>query len=164
MFLGALRKHLAISCFAMGPSERFDYFVSVFSEGSLRLFSDFLDSDISMMAIHSAKGLEWDIVFIPGDTRSDWPGRICSRCESSGICSRSAHRCRNVDAKKIPDGLIEEMGLLYVGVTRARKAVYVSASMQRRTNNGNYQVACPSCLTSLLGIEPVSWTVMDGEG
>ncbi len=164
MFLGALRKHLAISCFAMGPSERFDYFVSVFSEGSLRLFSDFLDSDISMMAIHSAKGLEWDIVFIPGDTRSDWPGAICSRCESAGMSSRSPRGCRIVDAKKKPDGLIEEMGLLYVGVTRARKAVYVSASLQRRTNNGNYQVACPSCLTSLPGIEPVSWTVMGGEG
>lgn len=36
MFLGALRKHLAISCFAMVPSERFDYIVSIFSEGSLR--------------------------------------------------------------------------------------------------------------------------------
>ena len=89
---------------------------------------------------------------------------ICSRCESAGMRSRSAHGCRIVDAKKMPDGLIEETGLLYVGVTRARKAVYVSASMQRRTNYGNYQVACPSCLTSLPGIEPVSWTVMDGEG
>ena len=69
-----------------------------------------------------------------------------------------------MDAKKIPDGLIEETGLLYVGVTRARKAIYVSASMQRRTNNRNYQVTCPSCLTSLPGIEPVSWMVMDGEG
>lgn len=57
MFLGALRKHLAISCFAMGPSERFDYFVSVFSEGSLRLFSDYHDADISIMTVHSAKGL-----------------------------------------------------------------------------------------------------------
>lgn len=62
------------------------------------------------------------------------------------------------------DGLIEEMGLLYVGVTRARKAAYVSASMQRRTKYRNYQIACPSCLTSLPGIGPVSWTVMDGEG
>lgn len=69
-----------------------------------------------------------------------------------------------VDAKKMPDGLIEEMGLLYVGVARARKAVYVSASMQRRTKYGNYQVARPSCLTFLPGIELVSWTVMDGEG
>lgn len=164
MLLGALRKHLKNDCVALDPSERFDYIVSIFSEGSLRRFSDYLDADISMMTVHSAKGLEWDTVFIPGVTRFDWPGRICSRCESAGICSRSAHRCRNVYAKKMPDGLIEEMGLLYVGVTRARKAVYVSASMQRRTNNGNYQVASPSCLMSLPGIELVSWTAMDGEG
>lgn len=164
MLLGALRKHLKNDCVALDPSERFDYIVSIFSEGSLRRFSDYLDADISMMTVHSAKGLEWDTVFIPGVTRFDWPGRICSRCESAGMCSRSAHGCRIVDAKKIPDGLIEEMGLLYVGVTRARKAVYVSASMQRRTNYGNYQVVCPSCLASLPGIEPVSWTDMDGEG
>lgn len=164
MLLGALRKHLSIGCVAMGLSERFDYIVSIFSEGSLRRFSDYLDADILMMTVHSAKGLEWDTVFISGVTRLDWPGVICSRCESAGMCSRSARGCRIVDAKKMPDGLIEEMGLLYVGVTRARKAVYVSASMQRRTNNGNYQVACPSCLTSLPGIESVSWTAMDGEG
>lgn len=164
MLLGALRKHLKNDCVAMGPSERFDYIVSIFSEGSLRRFSDYLDVGISMMTVHSAKGLEWDTVFIPGVTRFDWPGGICSRCENAGICLRSARGCQIAEAKKMPDGLIEEIGLLYVGVTRARKAVYVSASMQRRTNYGNYQVACPSCLTSLPGIEPVSWTVMDGEG
>lgn len=131
---------------------------------SFRRFSDYLDADISMMTVHSAKGLEWDTVFIPGVTRIDWPGGICSRCESAGMCARSTHGCRIVDAKKMPDGLIEETGLLYVGVTRARKAVHVSASMQRRTKYGNYQVACPSCLTFLPDIEPVSWTVMDGEG
>ena len=116
------------------------------------------------MTIHSAKGLEWETVFIPGVTRFDWPGAIYSRCERTGICSRSAYECQIVDAMNMPDGLIEEMGLLHVGVTRARKAVCVSASMQRRTKYGNYQVACPSCLTFLPGIEPVSWTVMDGEG
>ena len=164
MLLGALRKHLKNDCVAMDPSERFDYIVSIFSEGSLRRFSDYLDAEISIMTIHSAKGLEWDTVFIPGVTRFDWPGGICSRCENAGICLRSARGCQIADAKKMPDGLIEEIGLLYVGVTRARKAVYVSSSLQRRTNYGNYQVACPSCLTSLPGIEPVSWTIMDGEG
>lgn len=138
MLLGALRKHLKNDCVAMSPSERFYYNVSIFSEGSLRRFSDCLDADISMMTVHSAKGLEWDIVFISGVTRFDWPGGICSWCESAGMCSRSTYGCRIVDVMNMPDGLIEEMGLLYVGVTRARKAVYVSASMQRRINNGNY--------------------------
>lgn len=158
------REHLINDCVAMGLSLRFDYIVGIFSESSLLRFSDCLDADISMMTIHSAKGLEWDTLSIPGVTRFDWPRVICSRCESAGMFSRSVHGCRIVDAKKMLDGFIEEMGLLYVGVTRARKVVYVSASMQRRTNNGNYQVAYPSCLTSLPGIEPVSWTVMDGEG
>lgn len=85
MLLGALRKHHKNDCVAMGPSERFDYIVSIFSEGSLRRFSDYLDVDISMMTVHSAKGLEWDSVFIPGVTRFDWPGVIYSRCESAGI-------------------------------------------------------------------------------
>lgn len=164
MLLGALWKHLKKGCVAMDPSERFDCIVSIFFEGSLRRFSDYLDADISMMTVHSAKGLEWYTVFISGVSRFDWPGGICSRCERAGVCSRSAYGCRIVDAMNMPDGLIEEMGLLHVGVTRACKAVYVSASMRRRTNSGNYQVACPSCLTSLPGIEPVSWTVMDGEG
>ena len=102
MLLGALRKHLKNDCAAMDPSERFEYIVSIFSEGSLRRFSDYLDADISMMTVHSAKGLEWDTVFIPGVTRFDWPGRICSRCESAGMCSRSAYVCRIVDAKNMP--------------------------------------------------------------
>lgn len=58
MLLGALRKHLKNDCVAMDPSERFDYIVCIFSEGSLRRFSDYLDTDISMMTVHSAKGLE----------------------------------------------------------------------------------------------------------
>lgn len=108
------RKYLKSDCLALDPSKHFDYIVSIFSEGSLRRFFDYLDADISMMTVHSAKGLEWGTVFFPGVTRFDWLGRICSRCESAGMCSRSTYGCRIVDAKKIPDGLIEEMGLLYV--------------------------------------------------
>lgn len=33
MLLEALRKHLKNDCVAMGPSERFDYIMSIFSEG-----------------------------------------------------------------------------------------------------------------------------------
>ena len=95
------------------------------------------------MTVHSAKGFEWDTVFIPGVTRFDWPGVICSRCESAGMCSRSAYGYRIEDAKKMPDGLIEEMGLLYVGVTRARKAVHVSALCSAGQSAGTIRLPAP---------------------
>lgn len=90
MLLRALKKHLAADCAAMDPSERRDYILSIFPEGSLRRFSDYLDAGISMMTVHSAKGLEWDSVFIPGVTCLDWPGGICIQCARAGMCSRSA--------------------------------------------------------------------------
>ena len=85
------------------------------------------------------------------------------QCDRTGMCSRSSQSCRIVDMRRMPDGLIEETGLLYVGVTRARKAVYASASMQHRTKLGDYQTTCPSCLMSIPGIAPVNWAVMDTE-
>ena len=96
-----------------------------------------------MMTVHSAKGLEWDTVFIPGVTRFDWPGGICSRCESAGMCPRSAYGCRIVDEMNMPDGLIDEMGLLYVGVTRARKAVYVSLLCSAGQITGTIRLPAP---------------------
>lgn len=164
MLLGALCKHLAADCASMSPSERYDYIASIFSEGSLRRFSDYLDADISMMTIHSAKGLEWDNVFLPGITCFDWPGGTCVKCRNSDMYSHSGSTCHIVDMGRTPDGLIEEVGLLYVGVTRARRSVYASASMERVTQSGSHQSACPSCLVSLPGITPIAWSTMDTEG
>ena len=88
MLLGALRKHLKNDCVAVEPSECFGYIVSIFSEGSLRRFSDYLDAGISMMTVHSAKGLEWDTVFIPGVTRFDRPGGGFVRGAKVLVCTR----------------------------------------------------------------------------
>lgn len=46
MLLGAFRGHLKNDCVALDPWERFDYIVSIFSEGSPRRFFDYLDADI----------------------------------------------------------------------------------------------------------------------
>ena len=67
----------------------------------------------------------------------------------AGMCSRSAHSCRIVDMRRMPDGLIEGIGPLYVGVARARRAVYASASVRRRTKPGDRQATCPPCLMSI---------------
>jgi DNA helicase-2/ATP-dependent DNA helicase PcrA len=65
---------------------------------------------IQLMTVHSAKGLEFDCVFITGLEESLFP-----------------HENSITDA----DGLEEERRLMYVAITRARKRLYLSFSQTR---------------------------------
>ena len=65
---------------------------------------------IQLMTVHSAKGLEFDCVFITGLEESLFP---------------------NEKAMNDADGLEEERRLMYVAITRARKRLYLSFSQTR---------------------------------
>ena len=65
---------------------------------------------IQLMTVHSAKGLEFDCVFITGLEESLFP---------------------NEKAMNDVDGLEEERRLMYVAITRARKRLYLSFSQTR---------------------------------
>ncbi len=65
---------------------------------------------IQLMTVHSAKGLEFDCVFITGLEEGLFPHE-----NSAGD----------------PDGLEEERRLMYVAITRARKRLYLSFSQTR---------------------------------
>ena len=78
------------------------------------LYSDSDQADdqeaVSLMTIHSAKGLEFDLVFIAGAEEEIFPGR------------RSLYD---------PEELEEERRLAYVAITRARRKLNVSATRSR---------------------------------
>ncbi|MCE3255299.1 MAG: family ATPase [Rickettsiaceae bacterium] len=77
---------------------------------------------VNIMTVHSAKGLEFEVVFIPGLEDGVFPsGRATSE--------------RN--------GLEEERRLLYVAITRARKLLYLSFAQSRFTF-GQMQNSLPS--------------------
>ena len=65
---------------------------------------------VSMMTLHSAKGLEFDNVFIPGMEENIFPSA----------------RSLNEDNR-----LEEERRLMYVGITRARKRLFLTRAMER---------------------------------
>ena len=67
---------------------------------------------INMMTMHAAKGLEFDVVFLPGWEEGLFPHQ--KSIEEKG------HK-----------GLEEERRLAYVGITRAKKLVLISLSMNR---------------------------------
>ncbi|MBQ8605603.1 MAG: UvrD-helicase domain-containing protein [Clostridia bacterium] len=80
------------------------------------------DDRVVLMTLHSAKGLEFDNVFIVGAEEGLFPSQRCIESEAE---------------------LEEERRLMYVGITRARKRLYITHT-KRRTLFGNTKYNMPS--------------------
>ncbi len=77
---------------------------------------------INIMTIHSAKGLEFDAVFLPGWEEGLFPHQ------------------KSIDEKG-SEGIEEERRLAYVAITRAKQELYISFANQRKfygRQNDNY--------------------------
>ena len=81
---------------------------------------------ITLMTLHSAKGLEFPIVFICGLEEDLFP------------TSRALE-----EARTNPESLEEERRLFYVGITRARERLYISLA-ERRFAFGSFRESTPS--------------------
>lgn len=79
---------------------------------------------VTIMTLHGAKGLEFDTVFLAGWEEGLFPSQ------------------RTMDENGMK-GLEEERRLAYVGITRARKRVFISHASNRRIY-GNWVSAIPS--------------------
>jgi DNA helicase-2/ATP-dependent DNA helicase PcrA len=64
---------------------------------------------VTLASLHSAKGLEWDVVFLVGLTDTTLP----------------------IQHATTPEALAEERRLLYVGITRARERLALSWALAR---------------------------------
>lgn len=93
------------------------------------------DEQVSLMTLHGAKGLEFDVVFLPGWEEGVFPSQ------------------RTLDENGIA-GLEEERRLAYVGITRGRKRVYISHAANRRIH-GTWATAIPSRFVEELPAEHI---------
>ncbi|KJL22568.1 ATP-dependent DNA helicase UvrD1 [Microbacterium oxydans] len=106
--------------------------------------ADDLDDEsgsVSLMTMHTAKGLEYDAVFVTGVEEDLIPHRI-----SAGE----------------PGGPQEERRLFYVGITRARKRLHLSLAMTR-AQFGEVTVAMPSRFLQEIPANLIDWRQSPGD-
>ena len=97
---------------------------------------------VVMMTIHSAKGLEFPVVFLPGMEEGIFPG---------------------IQSMYNPDDVEEERRLAYVGITRAKEKLFISHANMRmlfgttsRNLPSRFMIEIPDALTERTGRQPAS--------
>ncbi|MBP2437423.1 ATP-dependent helicase [Microbacterium amylolyticum] len=123
--------------------------IDFLTEVALVADSDDLEDEsgvVSLMTLHTAKGLEFDTVFLTGVEEDLIPHRI-----SAGE----------------PGGPQEERRLFYVGITRARRRLYLSLAMTR-AQFGEVSSAMPSRFLQEIPAGLIEWrqspSEMNGRG
>ena len=120
---------------ALAFEEREIYSLEEFLE-NIALVSDFgqykdVEDCVNVMTLHSAKGLEFDVVFLTGMEENVFP------------------HFRSIDNE---DELEEERRLCYVGITRAKEKLYL-LNTKRRTLYGRTDMNAPSRFISEISSE-----------
>ncbi|QTX03907.1 ATP-dependent helicase [Agromyces archimandritae] len=117
--------------------------VDFLTQVSLVAAADELDDasgTVSLMTLHTAKGLEYQAVFLTGLEEGLLPHQMSA---------------------SEPGGPAEERRLFYVGITRARKRLYLTLAMSR-AQFGEVAVAMPSRYLQEIPDELVDWKQSPG--
>ncbi|MBC9937274.1 MULTISPECIES: ATP-dependent helicase [unclassified Leucobacter] len=118
--------------------------VEFLTEVSLVAAADDLDDTsgtVSLMTLHTAKGLEYRVVFMTGVEEGLMPHQM------------------SVDEV---GGVSEERRLMYVGITRARERLFISLA-STRSQFGNVSVALPSRFLQEIPEGLIDWRQSPGE-
>ncbi len=108
------------------------------NEVALVAAADDIDDEsgtVSLMTLHTAKGLEYDAVFLTGIEESLLPHKM---------------------SFMVPGGIAEERRLFYVGITRAKKKLHISLAMQRATF-GESESSVPSRFLAEIPDALIDW-------
>lgn len=153
--LDALIAKVSTDYATITPEDKYSLLLDIFENRQLKQAMEYVDANVIVSTIHGAKGLEWEYVFLPDVERWIFPNfYTCNEC--SNKYSLFNHCKCKIDLPvedKLSRLLIDEISVFYVGITRARKQVFISASSKRYNSYDQEKNSGFSCMASLEGIK-----------
>lgn len=155
--LDALVEKVSVDYADLVPEDKYSLLLDIFENRQLKQAMEYVDSQVILSTVHGAKGLEWDYVFLADIERWVFPGYYtCNSCSNkfaaSDNCRCSLPHPLSADFR---DTALDELSVFYVGVTRAKKQVFVSASAKRLDFSSNEKSSMFSCMASITGLKLV---------
>lgn len=155
--LDALVEKVSVDYADLLPEDKYALLLDIFENRQLKQAMEYVDSAVILSTVHGAKGLEWDYVILGDMERWVFPGYyVCNGCTNKFA---PFSNCRCTLPSTLPssfrDVILDELSVFYVGITRAKKKVFVSASAKRLDSNGNEKGGIFSCMVSMPGVRLV---------
>jgi|GEM_PF-172008 len=156
--LDALIEKVSADYSDLPMEDKYNLIVDIFENRQLKQAMEYVDSQVILSTIHGAKGLEWDYVIL-ADVEQWVLTFVCRQCPSRNTASSSCCRLPQIIPEDMKNPILDDLCVFYVGLTRARKQAYISASAERfnakgkQFTNGNI-----CCLALIDGIKLVDAT------
>lgn len=156
-----LQKLFEVSrCWEGSTKERYMNIEFSLNNNGLKHMMEYLDEQVVLTTIHSAKGLEWDYVILPQMNQGIFPSwkHMCKKCRETNGFRYNNGSCINLLAPNLESLVKEELSVFYVGLTRAKKNVFFTTNTG--INNNGYPKK-ESCFINLIGIEQLDFAWND---
>jgi len=155
--LDALIEKVSIDYADLLSEDKYSLLLDIFENRQLKQAMEYVDSQIILSTIHGAKGLEWDYVIICDVEQ--WVFTFsCYNCPSRNANGSNAFcKLPQIIPDQMMSPLLDDLCVFYVGLTRARKQAYISASAERFNASGRqFTNGKICCLTLIDGIALVA--------
>jgi len=164
--LDALIEKVSIDYIDLSSEDKYHLVLDILENRQLKQAMEYVNSQVILSTIHGAKGLEWDYVVL-ADVEQWVFTFICRLCNSPYKNDSNKRYCRL--PRMIPDEMIttilDDLCVFYVGLTRARKQAYISASAERfnaqESQFTNGKICCLALIDGVKLVKADSITVED---
>lgn len=135
----------------VSKEDKYNKIIFVLDNNSLKRLMNEIDEDIVLTTIHGSKGLEWDYVYIPEVTESEFPFyyALCKQCKNSDSNVKYDYCCEFTFPEHLKSKFEEQLSLFYVGITRAKKDVFLFANVDKNRNGFHKKRSCFTALPNL---------------